>query len=423
MPLEPSRPPRRFLVPALATLVLVALILAIAARFAPWELAVGNLVLRSQQGIGMEFPAPASGELIEAERREAPVEAAVPGPLNVILMIGDGMGVGQVSTASAILRGPAGALVMESAPVTGLMRTHAGNHLVTDSAASSTAMATGFKAPKKAISVLSDGRVPVTLFEAARAAGVATGLVTTSGLVDATPAGFTAHEVKREHYAEILDDMLASDSEVLLGGDWSDFPKALRNEAFQQRIAGIDTLAEAAGYEVARDLAGLKAARGPVLGWFPPRGGHGDAHGPALAETTMLAVERLAATGTGFLLLVESEVTDSTGHDNDIASLVAGIAELDAALAAILDWAAPRGDTLVLVTADHDTGGVGIVDGAYEESLAEVRWATTGHTAQWVPLFAFGPGAEEFSGVIDNTEIGVRIAELLGITGFPGIRP
>jgi alkaline phosphatase len=137
----------------------------------------------------------------------------------------------------------------------------------------------------------------------------------------------------------------------------------------------------------------------------------------------MLAVERLAATGTGFLLLVESEVTDSTGHDNDIASLVAGIAELDAALAAILDWAAPRGDTLVLVTADHDTGGVGIVDGAYEESLAEVRWATTGHTAQWVPLFAFGPGAEEFSGVIDNTEIGVRIAELLGITGFPGIRP
>jgi alkaline phosphatase len=314
-------------------------------------------------------------------------------------------------------------LVIAEAPVTGLVSTHAGNELVTDSAAAATAMATGFKVPKKAISVLPDGSIPVTIFEAAQAIGMSTGVVTTSGLVDATPAGFTAHAEKREHYAEILEDMLASRVDLLIGGDWTHHGKSSRDAGFQEMLDRIDELGPQAGYTVVRDGNQLEAARGPVLAVFPPRGHTADAHGPPLSDVVDFAVGRLGENDEGFILLVETEVTDGTGHSNDLTGLTQGIRELDDAVAAILAWAESRGDTLVLVTADHDTGGLGIVDGDYDDGVAEVRWATGNHTGQWVPLFAFGPGSEYFNGVIDNTDIGILIAKLLRIEDFPAIHP
>ncbi len=423
MPSHPTHRRYRFFVHAVICMAFLALGLGIAARFAPWEMAVGNLVLRSQRGMTHPFPQPDMDELVNASRRTTAIAEVETPPRNVILVIGDGMGVGQVSTASAMLHGPLGGLVLESAPVTGLMSTYAGNFLVTDSAASATALATGFKAPKKALSVLADGRVPVTIFEAARARGLSTGLVTTSGLVDATPAGFTAHETKREHYPEILEDMLGSGAELLIGGDWSDYQKALENDDFQDMLSRIDSLGETAGYTVVRDDGELGDTDGPVLALFPPRGHGGDAHGPPLDGLVTFAVNRLAENDTGFVLLIESEVTDGVGHDNDIAGLVEAVDELDTAVAALLAWAEPRGDTLIVVTADHDTGGLGIIDGEYEDGVAEVRWATSSHTGQWVPLFAFGPGAEHFAGVIDNTDMSVLFAKLLRIEDFPRVHP
>jgi alkaline phosphatase len=407
----------------LLTLAIVAGVLAVAALFSPWELAIGDLVLRSEPDLTHSFPAPETGGLETASRRRDTAVDPEIRPRNVILVIGDGMGIGQISTASALLKGPRGGLAIESAPVTGLVSTFAGDRLVTDSAAASTAMATGFKVPKRAISVLPDGRIPVTLFEAARRSGMTTGFVTTAGLVDATPAGFTAHERVREAYSEILRDMLASGTEVLVGGDWSASSAARKNSEFVDLIARIDSLGAEAGYTVVRDPSELRTATVPVLAVFPPRGKGGDAHGPRLTELAVFAVERLKAVGNGFLLLIESEVTDGMGHDNQIAGLVDGVRELDDAVAAILAWAAPRGDTLVLVTADHDTGGLGIVGGRYNGEDAEVRWATDNHTAQWVPLFAFGPGSECFSGVIDNTDIAILIAKLIGIGDFPSTHP
>jgi alkaline phosphatase len=408
---------------ALLGLGVVAAAALVASVVAPWEVAVGNLVLRSQRGVEHPFPAPADPQPIAASRRVPGAPDDGVRPVNVVLVIGDGMGVGQVSTASALLHGPAGGLVLETAPVTGLMTTYAGDILVTDSAASATAMATGFKAPKKALSVLADGRAPATLFEAARAAGMATGVVTTSGLVDATPAGFTVHAEKRDHHAEILGDMLASGSEVLIGGDWSAYPKALDDAELQDMLARIDRLGADAGYSVVRDLSGLDRAGPRVLALFPPRRSGGDAHGPPLTGLAAAAIDRLAAGDRGFVLLVESEVTDGAGHHNDVAEVVDAVAELDAAVASILAWAEPRGDTLVIVTADHDTGGLGIVDGAYDDAVAEVRWATDGHTAQWVPVFAFGPGAHRFGGVVDNTGIARIVGDLLGLEGFPSVAP
>lgn len=415
---------RWYFISGLLTLGFVVALLLLAARFAPWEFNTANIVVRAQNGMTHSFPAPKADPWIVPTQFRREVELSEePRPRNVILMIGDGMGVGQVSSASAILYGPGGGLSLESAPITGLVRTHAGNELATDSAAAATAMATGFKAPKTAISILADGRRPLTLIEAVKSSGLGTGVVTTSGLADATPAGFLVHAGDRYQYAEIFSAILATENDVLIGGNWIHHHRAKHDKAYLELVDRVDELGTAAGYQVVRDEAGLAHAQPPVLGLFPPRGDSADGHGPELATTTGFALEALASDETGFFVLIESEVTDGSGHDNNISDLVDAVREFDDAVGVAVNWAEQRGDTLVLVTADHDTGGLGIIDGDFDDGVAEIRWATDLHTAQWVPLFAFGPGAEAFSGVIDNTEIGILIAKLLGIEDFPNAHP
>jgi alkaline phosphatase len=406
-----------FLKHATITLLVVVAVFAAISRFARFELEFGGLVIRTQRGTTHPFPVPTA-----VADPPVPFAAVTDGrPRNVILMIGDGMGLGQVSSASALIHGPAGGLAIERFPVAGLVRTSAADNLAADSAASASAMATGLKCSTKAISTLDDGSRPVTLFEVARGRGLATGVVTTSGLVDATPAAFTAHAARRTHYSTILRGMLDSGADVLIGGDWRFYRKARRDTEFQELIGRIDELGAEAGYTVVRDARELAAAEGPVLGLFPPRGRASDAHGPPLQATVLNALDRLADEPGGFLAVFESEVTDGAGHANDIGLVIDGVRELDDAVSAVLAWAEQRGDTLVLVTADHDTGGLGVIEGRYRDGDATVRWATDVHTAQWVPLFAAGPGAHLFGRVLDNTEIGRTVADLLDLAPFPSV--
>ena len=412
-----------FLISGLLTLGCAVVVALIAARFAPWELVAGNMVIRTQRGMTHTFPTPESGHLINVDSRTEFELFEAPRPRNVILMIGDGMGVGQLSSASAILHGPDGSLAVESAPVAALVRTHAGNELATDSAASSTAMATGYKAPKTAISILADGRIPVTLMEAAKTAGLATGVLTTSGLADATPAGFLVHADDRYQYARIFSAILETENDILMGGNWTHHHKAKHDEAYLELVERVDELGTAAGYDVVHDQTDLARARIPTLALFEPRGESADGHGPELVVSTEFLLDGLAGLEGGFFALIESEMTDGAGHGNSVSELAEAVREFDEAVAHAVSWAEDRGDTLVLVTADHDTGGVGIIDGDYDDGVAEVRWASDLHTSQWVPLFAFGPGAEYFNGVIDNTDIGVLIAKLLEIENFPAFHP
>jgi alkaline phosphatase len=339
-------------------------------------------------------------------------------------MIGDGMGIGQLSSTSALMGESKPQLAVEAFPVVGLVHTSVAGSLVPDSASAATAMATGFKVPLGAIATLADGSQALSLLELARAHGLATGVVTTSGLADATPASFTAHAASRTEYADILRDVLSCGAEVLIGGDWSSHSKAGRDRAYLDLIADIDELGSAAGYTVVRSEAELASAEGPILALFPPRARDlADAHGPPLRTTTLNALDFVGSDPDGFILVVESELSDGAGHHNDIAGVVAGMREFDEAVAAASAWAQDRGETLVLVTADHDTGGLGITRGRYSEGRAIVRWASNRHTAQWVPVFASGPGAELFGGVLDNTEIALRLAELLQLAPFPEIHP
>lgn len=424
MPAQRPAGSHRFVIHAILTIATVVAVIAIASHFAPWEFTGGNVVLRAQRGVSHEFTTPDGGQLVVPTRtlRDLAIDAEIR-PLNVILMIGDGMGIGQASAASALIHGPDGGLFVESAPVTGLVRTLAGNELVTDSAAAATAMATGFKAPKTSISILADGRQPVTLMAAAKASGLATGVLTTSGLADATPAGFLIHSEDRYQYAHIFTEILETDHDILMGGTWINHHKARHDDAYLDLVARVDGLGTAAGYHVIHDESGLAAGSTPVLALFEPRGSSSDGHGPHLTVTTRFLLDTLGRRETGFLALIESEITDGTGHKNDISGVVEAVREFDEAVALTVRWAEERGDTLVLVTADHDTGGLGIVDGDFDDGIAEVRWASEFHTGQWVPLFAFGPGSEYFSGVIDNTDIGVLIAKLLRIEDFPASHP
>ncbi|MFV2074067.1 MAG: alkaline phosphatase [Thermoanaerobaculales bacterium] len=384
-----------------------------------FEVSVGDLVLRVQRGASYPLEKPPTSALAANTPTEATGADPDARPRNVILFIGDGLGVGHISTASALLHGPAGALAMEGTPFIGLMRTWATNNLVPDSAAAGTAMATGFKTRKKAVGVLADGRVVRNLFEAARAHGLATGVVTTSGLADATPACFTSHVASRDDYGEILQQTLDSGTEVLIGGDWARKSKARQQPRYLDLVARAEELGSARGFTVIRDPDNLESVTGPLLALFPVRGGSANDYGPPLELSTRHALRLLGEAPQGFVLMIESEVTDESAHDNDIATVMDGVRELDRAVALALELSAARGDTLVLVTADHGTGGLTVTDGRYERGRATIRWVSDYHTAEWVPLFAFGPGAEAFTGVFDNTELAPRIARLLDLEPLP----
>ena len=149
---------------------------------------------------------------------------------------------------------------MIDTPHVALVRTWVADNLAPDSASAGTAMATGFKTRKKAVGVLDDGREVRSLFEVARDQGRATGVITTSGLVDATPATFTVHVESRDDYHEIFEKMLASDTELLIGGDWTHFSKAKKNRAYLDLLARAENLGQADGYQVIRDPSSIDTA-------------------------------------------------------------------------------------------------------------------------------------------------------------------
>ena len=409
---------RSFAVPAALTLAAVAAALFVFSWFGGAEITVGNLVIRAQNGSSAPLTAPSAGSLVAPSGFHAADLEAVR-PRNVVIIIGDGMGIGAVSAASALLGRPDTGLVMETAPVVGLMHTWAADQLATDSAAAATAMATGFKTDVKVLGRTPDGQAVRNLYEAARAAGLATGIVTTSALADATPGGHLVHVESRDDYGRVLAEVLSSPTDVLIGGDWSGKPKAWRQRAYREVVDGAATMCGARGAAVVRDEEDLAAATAPFVALLPPRPDDPLAHGPALSVSAARALDILEGTGGGYLLMVESEVTDEAGHANDIVRLMAAMRELDDAVGLVLDRVAAAGETLVLVLADHETGGPHLLDGRYADGVAAVRWAHGYHSAQLVPVFAFGPGAAEFAGVFDNTRLAPRIADLLGLEPLP----
>lgn len=348
---------------------------------------------------------------------------------NVVLFIGDGMGFGPVALARMEAAGPDGRLYMERMPVTAFVRTHSADAVVTDSAAAATALATGCKTNNGMVSVSPEGKKYLTILEAAKSKGMATGLVATSTITHATPAGFAAHNKSRNNQQRIAEDLLANKVNIILGGGREYFlPKTNANSKRTDQKDLIDQ-AKNSGYSYVQTAEQLASAQGPyILGLFQNGALTTEAPEPALAELTEKAIEILSRKKKGlfqkkkgFFLMVEGSQIDWACHDNNAANAVRQTLLFDRAVKSALDFAAKDKHTLVIVTADHDTGGLAINGVNSQTKDLELSWSTTGHTASPVPLFAYGPGAELFCGTYDNTDVPKKIAKLLGIKSFPKI--
>jgi alkaline phosphatase len=333
-------------------------------------------------------------------------------PHNIVLMIGDGMGVAHLTGA----RIAAGRLEMERLPVGGLESTWSANRLVTDSAASGTAYATGSKTLNGTVSMSPEGEPLKTVREHAEDRGMATGLVVTCSVTHATPAVFASHVAGREDDLEIARQIAESDVEVLFGGGRSFFLP--RGESHGARTDGqnlLDTLRArmpvALSADEFRNLGRVERAAALLADEHPGPAGDRD---PDLRELTEKALEVLSSDQDGFFLMVEGSQIDWAGHENEHDWLVDEVLDFDSAVGAVLDFAERDGRTLVIVTADHETGGYTLLDGSLERrAVTEPDFACDEHTATMVPLLAYGPGSEAFGGIGDNAAVGRRLVDLV----------
>lgn len=326
---------------------------------------------------------------------------------NVIFMIGDGMGVPTLYSAMTVSLQP---LNIERCPVTGLQTTYSLDNYITDSGAAGTALATGNKTKNGAIGVDSQGNRVKSILEIAEQNGLATGLVSTSAVTHATPASFIAHQSSRGSYEDIASDFLKTDIDVFIGGGYDHFARR------KDKLNLIDTL-KFKGYEVDTTLSlilnstSLKLAgfTAPLQNPYRLKG-----RGNMLPASSGKAIEILSKSPKGFFLMIEGSEIDWAGHANSADTLVDETLDFDKAVGVALDFAKKDGHTLVVITADHETGGVTITGGDRLTHTVNLSFSTTNHTAVMVPVYAYGPGAEKFSGIYDNTAIFQKIVNSYG---------
>lgn len=344
------------------------------------------------------------------------------GPIkNVIFIIGDGTGLAQLYSGQLNLVGKDGRLVIQNMPVTGFSITHAANRLVTDSAAGATAYSCGAKTNNGMIAYLPEGEHCRTVLELAEAKGKSTGLVATSTITHATPASYAAHIDARSKQPEIAEQYLNSGVEVFLGGGREFFiPQSEENSSRKDDRNLIDEFTSN-GYEFVENVTTMKASdSGKILGLFSPAGMPSENRTPTLAEMSQKAIDVLSTNENGFFLMIEGSQIDWAGHDNNATYAMREVKDFDAAVKTALDFAVEDGETLVVVTADHETGGMTLQYGNSSEEM-EIAWSTGYHTGVPVPVMAYGPHAVEFTGWHDNTEIGILVAQLAGLGTLPQI--
>ena len=367
--------------------------------------------IRQQMSLTRHFSAPTPPESF-------PAFAAGLKPRNVIFCFGDGMGQGALAVASMHLWHAPGRLVMQQMPHATLVATHSANQPVTDSAASGTALACGRKTNNGFVGLDPDGRPLVSLAALAHARGLGAAVLSNDALVGATPASFYAHVPSRRERAAIAAQVPEAGFDVLVGnaGHTGQFRPV---SAGGLREDGRDIIAEMEekGYAFAdtpEALASIPADRKA----FGLLGGDFYESDTALADAAEFAWRRLGTNPAGFFLFCEGTRPDHGGHGNNPETLVSGVVQVDWLVRKALDFAIGRGDTLVLVTADHETGGVQTVAGSGGATPETIHFASFGHTGAHVPLYAYGPGADRFTGVMDNTDVAKTIAFLLGLS-FP----
>lgn len=326
-------------------------------------------------------------------------------PLNIILMIGDGMGMSHIATA---MYANGGELTLTNLKTIGWVRTQSATHFTTDSAASGTAYATGHKTHNSAIGMDVNDQPIANLPEKLAEKGIVSGIVTTDDLDGATPSAFFAHQPKRYMSAEIWADVPASKLSFFAAGS----AEAFADQSYETQDA-INKK-----FEVVSDLAEV-SPRAARVGYLPPKAktaSVNDNRGDFLPATTKYAMEFLASKakkGKGFFLMVEGARIDKSSHNNDYPAVIGETLDFDKAVEAAIRFAEKDGNTLVIISADHETGALTLKEGNPATGSMEGVFVSKGHTPSPVPLFAYGPRSYEFTGVIENSDVSNKIAKLL----------
>lgn len=328
-------------------------------------------------------------------------------PRNVILMIGDGMGVAQVYAG---ITANGGHLFLDNFKHLGFSKTSSADNYITDSAAAGTALSTGQKTYNGAIGVNMDTVAIKTILEMAEDKQLATGLISTSAITHATPASFIAHQASRGSYEDIAADFLTTDIDVFIGGGYKHFTQRADKRDLTREL-------QQKGYQVMRTMDGIAKVKSGKLagltaeehnGAFPVRT-------MDLPLSTETALNILDQNKKGFFIMIEGSQIDWGGHANNTIYVVNEMLDFDRAIGKALEFAAGDGETLIIVTADHETGGMAIVGGDRKTGMVKAAFPTGDHSGIMVPVFAYGPGAENFTGIMENTDIPKKIMKLMGL--------
>lgn len=330
-------------------------------------------------------------------------------PKNIILLIGDGTGLSQVSSSLFYNKKPSNYLRF---PQVSLIKTSSASDLITDSAAGATAFASGVKTNNGVLGMDSNLQKVSTIVEILSPLGYATGVVATSSVVHATPAAFYTHVTSRRNYEEIAETLVNSEIDFFAGGGLDFFTKrkdgknlltALKDKGFTVNTSELPMQSKKIfnykqGYLLAPDgMPKMLEGRGDFL-----------------PNATKLAIESLSQMSEkGFFLMIEGSQIDWGGHANDSDYLISELIDFDNAIGVALDYAETNPDTLVIVLADHETGGFTLASDNGDYNKIKPTFSTKGHSATMIPVFAKGPGEELFTGTYENTDIFLKFLKLL----------
>ncbi|MEQ8220352.1 MAG: alkaline phosphatase [Arenibacter sp.] len=319
---------------------------------------------------------------------------------NVILLIGDGNGLTQISS-SVLANG--GSLTLTQLKSIGFIKTQSSDDFTTDSAAAGTALATGTKTYNRSIGMAPNGQPLSNITELLDKHQFVTGCITTDKIVGATPSSFYAHQKDRDDTGGIAKDLLTSKLSLFVGGGESGFNKAELERNSFSILKDVDELAVSK-----KNKIGLFIAENDVPSFLEGRGN-------ILAQATRNGLQFLNAKKKPFFLMVEAAQIDSYGHKNEVGGIVTEGIDFDVAIAEAIKFADKTGNTLVVITADHETSGFTMPQGNMETSMVEGDFTTDDHTATMVPIFAYGPHSQEFQGVYENSEVFHKILKVLNI--------
>ena len=345
-----------------------------------------------------------TGTWIKAEQNTTKTKAK-----NIIVIIGDGMGTAQVSASVVAQKGKSN---FQRFPYSGFSRTHSNNKYTTDSGAGGTAIVTGHKTDNNHVGALADGTPIKSILSYAKENGKATGFVVTSSVIDATPASTYAHVTHRKKYDSISMQLAHCGFDFMVGGGLSNF----RIENRKDGLNPIDTLLRK-GYTLSYSLEEMRKNNADKQVTFFCENYYGPVapgRDPVLTEGTKKALEQLTKNKNGFALLIEGSQIDWACHNNDAPYMHEELKRFEEMLRIVLDFAERDGNTLVVVTADHETGGLVLLNGNIEEGNNECKYITDWHSGVMVPVFAYGPGASMFSGIQDNTELFPKMMSVMG---------